>query len=96
MKILAMEHEIEGVSAEQFQLHRKAEAARAWELYQEGVLREMYCDASRHTAILILECESLEAARDILATLPLVQQKLIYFDLYPLEPYTGFSRLFGD
>ena len=96
MKILAMEREISGVTGEQFEPHLKAEAARAWELYQYGVIREMYFRADRSEAVLILECADVEQARQVLDTLPLVQEGLITFDLIPLKAYPGFARLFGE
>lgn len=94
MKILAIEKEFAGKTAEDFQLHLEAEARRVWELYKEGVIREIYFRANRTSAVLILECENLEEAIEILSTLPLVQEDLIYFDFIPLAPYPGFERLF--
>ncbi len=81
---------------EQFRPHLEPEAGRAWELYQADVIREMYFDRDHHTAVLMLECSSVEQAREILSTLPLVREQLIAFDLIPLIPYSGFSRLFAD
>jgi hypothetical protein len=72
----------------------EAEAIRVWELYKEGVIREIYFRADRTSAVLILECENLEEAKEKLSTLPLVQEDLIYFDFIPLAPYPGFERLF--
>jgi len=95
MKILALERELPGATAEKFQPLLKDEARRIWELQQSGVLREIDFDAERHTAILMLECKDKEEARQLLATLPLVQAGLITFDLIPLIPYDGFARLFG-
>ena len=57
MKILALEREIPGASIEQFKQHSNSEAARVWELYQVGVLRELYFRADQRTAVLILECK---------------------------------------
>lgn len=94
MKILALEKEIPGTSAERFQPSLKAEAARIWELYLSGVLREIYFRADQHSAVLVLECATLEEAWETLNTFPLVQTGLIEFDLIPLAPYTGFERLF--
>jgi hypothetical protein len=37
---------------------------------------------------------SIEAAKEALATLPFAQLHLIDFDLIPLAPFTGLSRLF--
>jgi len=56
MKILAIEHEVPGVAAEQFGPHLKAEAARAWELYRAGLFRELYFRADQPSAVLMLEC----------------------------------------
>ena len=95
MKILAIEKEVPGVTEAQFTeaiLH--AEAAKAWDLYQSGVLREMYFSAEKHEAILMLEAGNAEEARSQLARLPLVRAGLIDFEIIPLVPYPGFGRLF--
>ncbi|HZW03126.1 MAG TPA: muconolactone Delta-isomerase family protein [Anaerolineaceae bacterium] len=94
MKLIALEHERPGLSAADFQPHLSAEARQAWALYRQGVIRELYFRADRHTAVLVLECSSAAEAQAALDTLPLVQAGLIEFELLPLEPYTGFSRLF--
>lgn len=96
MKILAIEHERPGVTDEQFQPHLKAEGQRAWELYQAGVLREMYFRQDRAEAVLVLECDSVDEAHAALESLPLVQAGLITFELIPLRPYPGFARLFTE
>ena len=94
MKILAIETEVPGVPDEAFEPLLRDEAARAWELHQAGVVRELYFRDDRHEAVLVLECESVRAAQEALATLPLVRSGLIRFDLIPLRPYPGFERLF--
>ncbi len=95
MKILALESEVPGSTDEQFAPHLAAEAMRAWELHQEGVIRELYFRGDRDEAVLVLECHSLAEARAALATLPLVRAGLIAFELVPLCAYPGFSRLFA-
>jgi len=95
MKILALEVDVLGVDESAFTEELlEEEAARAWELYQSGVIRELYFRADRLEAVLILECESLSEAKEELISLPLVRDKLIEFDLIPLEAYPGFARLF--
>lgn len=94
MKILAMEIETEGIRPEQYQPHLKAESQRVWELYQSGAIRELYFHADRSEAVLILECADVSEAKQMLASLPLVQAGLITFDVIPLIPYPGFARLF--
>jgi muconolactone delta-isomerase len=95
VKILALEQETPDTTAEQFQSRLDAEARRAWELYQAGILREIYFRADQTTAVLILECASVEEAQETLGTLPLVQQGLIAFEVIPLQSYPGFARLFA-
>ena len=95
MKILAIEHERPDLTAGDFQPHLAAEAARAWELHQAGLIRELYYCPERSAAVLVLECTNLEHARQVLDTLPLVQAGLIEFELLALAAYPGFARLFS-
>lgn len=94
MKVLAIEHELPGATAEDFQQHARAEAARVWGLYQQGIVRELYFRADRSEAVLVLECTDVESAHRMLSSLPLVEQGLIHFELIPLAAYPGFARLF--
>ena len=96
MKIIAMEIETEGVKPEQFAPHLKAEARHVWELYQGGIIRELYFRADRSEAVLILECKDIMEAKEKLNALPLVQAGLIGFEIIPLLPYPGFARLFEE
>ena len=96
MKILAMEVETVGVKPEEFAPHLKAEARRVWELYQSGMIRELYFRAERSEAVLILECTDTGDAQHVLESLPLVQAGLIRFEVIPLVPYPGFERLFEE
>ena len=96
MKILALEKEVPGIVDAQFTPELlKIEAARAWELHQAGIIRELYFSEDRHEAVLILECNNAEEARAVLGTLPLVKSGLIEFEIIPLIPYDGFARLFA-
>lgn len=94
MKYIAMEHEVANTSTEDFQPHLRNEAARLWQLYQEGVVRETYFRADQHTAVLVLECENEAVVCEVLDSLPLVRAGLITFEIIPLMPYSGFARLF--
>jgi muconolactone delta-isomerase len=95
MKILAIERDVPGVTGESCRPHLQAEALRAWELYRAGFVRELYFRSDQSAAVLVLEADSLTAAQDVLATLPLVANALIRFELIPLQPYPGFARLFA-
>lgn len=96
MKILALEHELPSATAEGFQEYAVAEARQVWALVQAGVVREANFRADRSEAVLVLECPSVEAAREALSTLPFVQNQLITFELIPLKAYPGFERLFAE
>jgi muconolactone delta-isomerase len=93
MKILAIEKELPNVVDSDYQPFLEAEARKAWELQQEGLIRELYF-TEEHCAVLILEARDKAHAREIVDQLPLVQQKLIDFDLMALTAYPGFARLF--
>ncbi len=92
MKYLAIETENDGVKNEQFIPHLKNESLKVLELYEKGVIREIYFDQF-HCAILVLECKGLNEAENIINTLPLVINGLIHFEIRELSSYTGFSRL---
>jgi hypothetical protein len=96
MKILALEEELPGATAERFRPLLKDEARRIWELTQSGALREAYFRADQRTAVLVLECADEAEARRLLDSLPLVRAGLIAFDILPLIPYDGFARLFAE
>lgn len=96
MKLLALEVENPDVSPDDFQPHRVAEARRVWELYLDGTLREIYFRADRTLAVLALECDDVAQARAALDTLPLVKAGLVEFEVIPLVPYPGLSRLFAE
>lgn len=93
MKILAIEKELPNDENSNYQPFLEAEASKAWELQQEGLIREMYFTED-HCVVLILEARDKAHAREIVDQLPLVQQKLIDFDLMALTAYSGFARLF--
>jgi muconolactone delta-isomerase len=96
MKILALEHELPGAAADEFQRLALAEAGEAWKLNQAGLVRELYFRADRREAVLVLECASTEEAEGVLARLPYVREGLISFELIPLVAYPGFARLFTE
>lgn len=94
MRIIAIQKEEEGLTKRDFVPHLRDEARKGWQLYKEGVIREMYFRENRPEAVLILECKDVKEAEEKLATLPLVKKGLISFELIPLRPYHGYERLF--
>jgi len=96
VKVLALGRDTAPADDPRFAEVRPAEARRAWELYQQDVLREIYFRADRPNGVLVLEVPDLAAARAVIDSLPLVAAGLIDFDLVPLKPYPGFARLFAE
>lgn len=93
MKILALEYESPSADPDLMEAYQTAQTRRMLELTQAGVIREVYVRAETHETVLMLECADVREARDVLQTLPLVQAGLIAFEVMPLVPYNGFSRL---
>ena len=96
MKFLALSRRVAGVTNEQVAAHAAAEALQAFRLMRDGTFDQLYFSAEWKGAVLILQAASREAAQAALATLPMVRERVIEFDLYRLDPYDHFSRLFKD
>lgn len=95
MKILVLPKPIAGVPVESLQQHAAEEIRAVWRLYTQGTVREFYTRAHEQgRVVMMLEAESVEAARDALESLPFARLHLIDFDVIPLGPFEGLSRLF--
>ena len=94
MKILAIDKILPEATEEKIKVHLKEEALKAWELYNSGVFREMYFRTDRGGAVIIMECEDLEAAKKVVSNLPIVKAGLVDFDLIPLGPFLPLATLF--
>jgi hypothetical protein len=93
MKILAIEKDNGSGTRQADRDLLEQEAREVYALYQQGIIREMYFNQN-HEAVLLLECSNMEAAENVLARLPLVEQQIIKFEISELRPYTGFERIF--
>ena len=96
MKFLAMSRRVSGVSNEAVAAQGTAEALQAFRLMRSGTFDQMYFSSDWKGAVLILQAPSRAEAQAALDSLPMVQNKLIGFDLYQLDPYDHFVRLFKD
>ncbi len=95
MKILVMPKPLAGAAVEEMQRLAPAEIRAVWELYVQGICREFYARLDEPgRVVLMFEAATVEAARAALATLPFVERHLIDFDLIPLGPFVGLSRMF--
>ena len=95
MKLLALGRLRPGLDArEAIAPHARDELRTLWELYGEGVVREMYSPGGPG-AILVLEADSPQHARAELAKLPLVVNDIIEFELVELRPLSAIQMLFS-
>ena len=92
MKILALERELKTTDWTTRKELLKEESRIVYNFYKEGTIREIYFNESKN-AIMILECESISKAEELLKSLSLVKEGLIVFTLMELKPYTGFDRI---
>jgi len=95
VKVLAIEKERPGINPEDFKPCLEEEALQIWNLQQRDFVREVYFREDQSSAVLILECDSIQQANEVLTELPLVKNRLIEFEVIPLKPYPGFARLFS-
>ncbi|KAF0159464.1 MAG: hypothetical protein FD188_2213 [Ignavibacteria bacterium] len=96
MKIIAIERVVTGTDDKKLRSLLKSEAKQVWNLYKNETVREIYFTKKNHRAVLVIECRNEIVAKKILNTLPLVKEKLIQFEILPLQAYDGFERLFKN
>ena len=92
MKILAIEHEREGVDWGDLGDLLKEEARHVYDLYLSDSLREIYFTEHKN-AVLVMEAEDMKAAIKLLDSLPLVKSGKVKFEMMELRPYSGYERI---
>ncbi|NDZ17563.1 hypothetical protein C7T35_23085 [Variovorax sp. WS11] len=69
-----------------------AEVARVRALYASGGMRQIWHRGDRPGAVLLLECDDIDAASSLLETLPLVVAGAVIVEsIVELKPYAGFA-----
>jgi len=97
MKILAIARVKSETTLATIQPHLVEEVKRAWTLYRDGIVREMYSCRDRPLGVVfVLECGTVDEARTHLDALPFVREQLIDFEIIPLGPFAYFERLFAS
>jgi muconolactone delta-isomerase len=99
MRFLALGSEVDGTfpgfSSEEAVALGRAEARRAWELHQAGIVREISFRTGVRRTVMILEAPDEDAAREALDSLPFVRAGVLSFEVIGLHPYDGWARLFA-
>ncbi len=96
MQILAIDKFLPGTTMEKVQPHLKEEMIVTWEHYKQGKIRQLFFRQDSPGVVLMMECDSIDEAHEILDELPLVKEKLIEFELTPLGYFEPLEALFGS
>lgn len=59
--------------------------------YTQGVFRSVFSRGDVKGAVIELECESADAAHELLANLPMAVAGMLDMEVIPLLPYRGFA-----
>ncbi len=91
--VMISRRQVEQFTPADFAPHLRAEWDHGCELYQQGIVRQIWHRAdAAGGACMILEAESLEAAQAAVGDLPLVKLGMLEIvSLIPLKPYAGFA-----
>jgi hypothetical protein len=94
MKLLAIGRLRQGADAYQIALRTHDEMRALWQLYRDGIVREMYSPGGPGS-VLVIEATARQEAEAILASLPLAADGVIDFELIELRPFSGLEVLFA-
>lgn len=94
MQILAIDKFLPETTMEKVQPHLKEEMVVTWEHYKQGKIRQLYFRQDHPGVVLMMECDSLDEAKELIDELPLVKERLIEFELIPLGFFQPFEALF--
>jgi hypothetical protein len=94
MKLLAIARPRQGADVGLITRHAPDEMRALWQLYRDGVVREMY-SPGRPGTVLVLETEDRAEAEAAVAALPLTAAGVIDFELIELYPFSAFEVLFA-
>lgn len=93
MKILAIDKILPTATEENIRGVVIKDALHTWVLYTKDVVREVYFRKDRPGVVLVLECPTVEDAKGILKTFPMVKAGVIDFDIIPLGHFVPFGTL---
>jgi len=97
VKILAIGHPRNGVRWEHIYPYVGEQARSVWESYEIDQVREFYLRADHQPGVvLVMECDDMTEAEELVAALPMAKANLLDFELIPLRPFMGFRYLFED
>lgn len=96
MKILCLDRPLPGATLEKYQLHLQDEVHHVWQAYKNGIVREIYSRRDLPGVAIILECASVDEAKEAFGDFPLVSAGLIEIDAIPLGLFLNWEMLFAS
>jgi len=87
MQVLAIERFIDEKAAHNAQTLMKQNEPHIMQLYEEGIIQAYWSRGDRPGTVLLIESDSVESVKKILHAFPLVKQKIVTYNIVPLEPY---------
>jgi hypothetical protein len=90
MKILAIQQGCKIIDEKHKSKILKEEGHQLLRLFLSGHIREVFINESQN-AVIILECETMERANELLNSLPSVYKRYTKYDLMQINPLMGFN-----
>jgi hypothetical protein len=95
MKVLAIVTLMPEAPLDTVRAELVAELEGSWALYASGVLREVYATEDPNTVVFMVEAADAEAAKQILAPLPMIAAGMFKMEFLELRPFVNWSKLFA-
>ncbi|MDO5622694.1 MAG: hypothetical protein Q4G24_14640 [Paracoccus sp. (in: a-proteobacteria)] len=96
MRFVCISRPKDGTRPEDFLPHLDAEVRAAWQNHSSGIYRDAYIRQDLPGVVLMLDADTLDAARQITDALPLSKAGLISFQIIPIGPFTNWEMLFTN
>jgi hypothetical protein len=95
MRFVSICRPLDGAGMEQFQPYLDAEIRYGWDNYKNGTFREIYFRQDVLGVVVMVEADSLNAARAAVENFPLARAGLVSFETIPVGPFTNWEMLFA-
>lgn len=95
MRFISICAPVEGAGMEEFAPHLDAEVRYGWENYKNETFREIYFRQDVLGVVIMVEADSIEAAKAAVEGFPLAKAGLVTFDTIPVGPFTNWEMLFA-
>lgn len=95
MKLFAIDRILPTATEEKIRNVVLKDAFHTWTLYSKDMIREAYFRKDRPGVVLVLEAPSVDDAKRMLATFPLVKAGVVEFDVIPVGHFLPFGTLFS-